>query len=158
MALFLSTFTNKIDKKGRVSVPVTFRTALAGQPFLGIVAFRSYKSPSIEACGIDRMTQLSQSVDRLDLFSETQDDFASTIFADSHQLPFDSEGRIMLPQELLAHAQIESHAAFVGRGATFQIWSPEIFQKHQSEARKRIHEKKATLKLTDTSSPEEGAR
>ena len=37
MALFIDTFVNRIDKKGRVSVPATFRAALNGQGFHGIV-------------------------------------------------------------------------------------------------------------------------
>lgn len=148
MALFLSTFTNKIDKKGRVSVPATFRTTLSAQDFQGIAVFRSYKAPALESCGLDRMQRLSESVDTLDLFSDEQDDLASTIFADTHQLPFDSEGRIMLPQDLMDHAGITTQACFVGRGATFQIWSPEGFAAHQEEARARLKAQKATLRLS----------
>ena len=58
VALFLSTFVNKIDRKGRVSVPAPFRAALAGQSFHGLVAFRSYKLPAVEAFGFDRMEQI----------------------------------------------------------------------------------------------------
>ncbi len=68
MTLFLSTFVNKIDKKGRISVPASFRQALAQQSFQGVVVFRSYKFPAIEGMGIERMERLSSSVDELDLF------------------------------------------------------------------------------------------
>ena len=53
MPLFLSTYVNRVDKKGRVSVPARYRTALAGQIFNGVIAFPSYVSPAIEACGLD---------------------------------------------------------------------------------------------------------
>jgi len=147
MTLFLSTFINKLDKKGRVSVPASFRLALSGQAFQGIVAFRSYKLPAIEGMGIDRMQRLSDSVDQLDLFSEAQDDLTTTIFADSQLLAFDGDGRVMLPQLLLDYSKINEAVAFVGRGATFQIWNPDAFENHQNEARKRVQEKQATLKL-----------
>lgn len=147
MALFLSTFINKLDKKGRVSVPASFRLALTGQTFQGIVAFRSYKFPAIEGMGIDRMQRLSDSVDQLDLFSEAQDDLTATIFADSHMLAFDGDGRVMLPQALLEHAKIQDSVAYVGHGATFQIWNPQAFEAYQYEARKRVQDKQATLKL-----------
>jgi MraZ protein len=147
MALFLSTFVNKIDKKGRVSVPATFRAALAAESFQGIVAFRSYKHQAIEACSMDRMQRLCASVDDLDFFSDTQDDLASTIFADSLQLPLDGDGRIILPQSLLDHAGITDAAAFVGRGATFQIWMPEAFEQFQESARARVVEQQTTLKM-----------
>ena len=147
VALFLSTFVNKVDRKGRISVPAPFRAALAGQVFNGIVAFRSYKQRTIEACGVDRMASLSESLDDMELFSEAQDDLASTIFADAHQLPFDGEGRIVLTPVLAEHADIADMAAFVGRGATFQIWKPEAFRAHQEQARARASSQGATLRL-----------
>jgi MraZ protein len=147
MALFISTFVNKVDRKGRVSVPASFRTALRGQTFNGVVAFRSYREATIEACAIDRMEELSQSLDALDQFSAEQDALASTIFADAHQLPFDGDGRIILPPVLAEHASITDSAAFVGRGSTFQIWAPETFARHQDAARKRVAEHGATVRL-----------
>ena len=93
------------------------------------------------------MQQLSSSVDNLDLFSDDQDDLTATIFADSHMLGFDGEGRIMLPEPLIAHASLNEAAAFVGRGATFQIWNPEDFEIHQQEARRRVQERQMTVKL-----------
>ncbi len=147
MAMFLSTYVNKVDRKGRVSVPASFRAALAGDGFNGIVVFRSYKFAALEACPMDRMARLSASLDDLDLFSEQQDDLAATIFADAHQLPFDGEGRIMLPRELAEYARITDSAAFVGRGATFQIWTPDAFRAYQDEARERIRRRGATLRL-----------
>ena len=111
MALFLSTHTNRIDKKGRVSVPASFRAALDQGPFNGIVTFRSYKLPAIEGVSMERMKVISESVDNLDLFSEDQDDFSSTIFADAHQLGFDSDGRIILPENLRTHANLQDSTA-----------------------------------------------
>lgn len=71
MTLFLSTFVNKIDKKGRISVPASFRQALAQQSFQGIVFGRiSFR----QGMGIERMQRLSACVDELDLFSDMQDD------------------------------------------------------------------------------------
>ncbi len=147
MALFLSTFINKLDKKGRVSVPASFRLALSGQTFQGIVAFRSYKLLAIEGMGMDRMQRLSESVDQLDLFSDAQDDLTTTIFADAQMLALDGDGRVVLPQLLLDYARIQDSVAFVGRGATFQIWEPQAFEAHQQEARERVQEKKVPLKL-----------
>jgi MraZ protein len=157
MALFLSTFVNKVDKKGRVSVPAPFRAALAGQAFAGIIAFRSYKFPALDGCGADRMDSLSRSMDDLDLFSQQQDDLATTIFADAHQLPFDTDGRIVLPEALAKHADITDRAAFVGRGAMFQIWNPEAFLRFQDEARARAKKAGATLRLRPPASGGEPA-
>ena len=96
---------------------------------------------------MDRMELLSQGVDALDQFSQEQDELASTIFADAHQLAIDGDGRIVLPPLLAEHADITAAAAFVGRGATFQIWNPDTFARHQEDARKRAAERNATLRL-----------
>jgi MraZ protein len=145
--VFIGTFENKVDRKGRVSVPAPFRQALAAQSFQGIVAFRSYRAMAIEACGIDFMERLNDSISEMALFSDAQDDLAATIFADSHQLAFDKEGRIMLPAEMAEHARITDRAAFVGKGPIFQIWQPDALHHYKSDARQRAKSQGLTLPL-----------
>jgi MraZ protein len=145
--LFLSTYTNKLDKKGRVSVPALFRAALATEEFKGVVLFPSYKYPLLEACCYSRMQALSASVDALDQFSDAQDDLAATLFASAQLLTFDSEGRITLPTDMIQHAGFTEEVCLVGRGATFQLWAPVPFQEHQQRARARAREQGHRLVL-----------
>ena len=148
MAVFIGTFENKVDRKGRVSVPAQFRQALAGQSFQGIVAFRSYRAAAIEACGIDFMERLNDGMSSsMDLFSDAHDDLAATIFADSQQLPFDGDGRIILPALFGGHAGISERAAFVGMGPIFQIWEPAALEAHKEAARARARSQGLTLPL-----------
>jgi MraZ protein len=148
VAVFIGTFENKVDRKGRVSVPAQFRQALAGQSFQGIVAFRSYRAAAIEACGIDFMERLNDGMSSsMDLFSDAHDDLAATIFADSQQLPFDGDGRIILPALFGGHADISERAAFVGMGPIFQIWEPEALEAHKDAARARARSQGLTLPL-----------
>lgn len=144
MALFLSTFFNKVDRKGRVSVPAPFRAALAGQSYAGIIAYRSIKHAAIEASGIDWMEELSGRLDELDELSEERDAL-SAIFAEVRQLPFDSEGRVILPPDLAEHAGITDSAAFVGSSRSFQIWEPSRFAVHQEQRREIIRSRGLTL-------------
>ncbi len=156
MALFVGTVVNKVDRKGRVSVPASFRAALAGQSFAGIVAFPSHTHKALECCAIDFMEQLSLSLYEIDTFSAQQDDLASTIFAEAHQLPFDSEGRIMLPAPLLEHAGIGEMAAFVGQGPRFQIWQPKAREAFAVSARERVLREHLTLKVRPPKGPPKG--
>lgn len=156
MAFFVSTFANKLDSKGRVSVPVSFRSALAGQSFGGIVAYRSIKFDALEAGGIDSLEELSARLDALPEFSEERDALAS-ILPDCQLLPFDGEGRIILPRLLLDHAGITTTAAFVGYGRTFQIWEPERFNRHQEEMRQHARQRGFTLPPRN-SAPGSGVR
>jgi MraZ protein len=90
------------------------------------------------------MEEMSARLDQLGQFSESYDNLAA-LFADAQQLPFDGEGRVVLPEALVQHAGIADHAAFVGLGRTFQIWQPERFAAHQAELRERAHRQGATL-------------
>lgn len=135
MALFLSTFEKPIDKKGRVSVPPQFRTALGPQEFHGIVAYPSFINAAVEACGYDRIVQLSESIETFDPFSEERDAFATAILAECQQLAFDPEGRVMLSRRLMDIAGLEDRVVFVGKGRTFELWQPDRFADHQTAAR-----------------------
>jgi MraZ protein len=158
VALFLSTFVNKVDRKGRVSVPASFRAALTGQSFDGIVAFPSFVQSAIEASGIDRMESIAAGIDEFDPFSDEYDAFANAILADSHQLAFGDDGRLVLPEVLRDHAAIADQAAFVGRGPTFQIWEPGAFRVVQEEARSKAKAERTSLRLKKPgqNKPDEG--
>lgn len=156
MALFLSTYTNKVDKKGRVSVPAQYRNMLANQIFHGVVAYASFVHPCIEASGIDRIERLSDSIDALDPFSEERDAFATAILGGSQQLSFDGDGRVILPESLLKVAGITDQAIFVGKGKTFEIWNPQTFEAYAAKARELAQEKRGSLRLTSAPAPSSG--
>jgi MraZ protein len=142
--MFLSTYVNKVDRKGRVSVPATFRTSLAAQRFPGIVVFPSYKYPALEANGIEWMEELANRLDTLDKFSDEQENL-EMLFALSRELPFDTEGRIALPPDLAEHAAITESVAFVGVGRNFQLWEPTRFAEHAANLRERTRQQGTRL-------------
>jgi MraZ protein len=144
--LFLSTYHNRIDKKGRVSIPAQFRAVLATQEFPGIVAYLSPLHICIEACGMNRIMKINQRVERFDPYSEERDAFATTIFGESLQLAFDPEGRVMLPETLIKAAKLSEHATIVGKGEIFEIWEPKAFEAHAKRARDLVREKRFHLK------------
>jgi MraZ protein len=102
------------------------------------------------------MEELSRSVDQFNPFGDQHDAFASALFAESHQLAWDAEGRIMLPDRLRAAAGIADLATFVGRGATFQIWEPEAAQANQEAARQRARDEREALRLPGRGGGDEG--
>jgi MraZ protein len=155
MTLLVGRHVNKLDKKGRVSVPKTFRDAFRGQSFSGIYAYPLFKYPAIEACGEDFMLRVSESLEDLDMFSDAQDDLAAVILENAHPLAFDPEGRIVLPALLLDHAGIDGDVMFVGRGARLQIWEPQAYDANHQKAFQRARSKGATLRLRPSGSRDE---
>jgi MraZ protein len=144
--MFLSTYENRIDKKGRVSVPASFRSYLSNLGYNGVVCYPSFNNQSIEACPQDRIEKISNVIDSLNPFEEKRDFFATSILSESTDLQFDSEGRISLSSKLLKHAKIKNSILFVGQGQTFQIWEPALFEKFKTHARKKANLNRASLK------------
>ena len=144
--MFLSTYENKLDKKGRVSVPASFRSYLSNLGYNGVICYPSFNNQSIEAWPQDRVEKISNSIYSLNPFEEKRDFFATSILSESTNLQFDSEGRISLTSKLLKHAKIKNSMVFVGQGKTFQIWEPTIFEKFKVNARKKANLNRASLK------------
>ncbi|MDD3287554.1 MAG: MraZ family transcriptional regulator [Alphaproteobacteria bacterium] len=144
MAVFLSSFVNRIDKKGRVSVPASFRAVL-GPDAPGIVVFRSLQHEALDGCSIAHLELLSQSLEKLDLAPDVYELIETTIFGSSVQVPFDSEGRITLPPQLAEAVGISNDVAFVGRRKTFQLWDPRKLAAHDAAARSAARAKDISL-------------
>ncbi len=135
--MFLSTFENKLDKKGRVSVPASFRSHLSSLGYNGVVCYPSFNNPCVEAWPQDRIEKISNAIDALNPFEEKKDFFATSILSESINLQFDSEGRISFTERLLKHAKIKKNMLFVGQGKTFQIWDPTLFEKFKAQSKKK---------------------
>ncbi|GBQ89218.1 cell division protein MraZ [Acetobacter nitrogenifigens DSM 23921 = NBRC 105050] len=140
MSVFLGTHQNRIDAKGRVSIPAGFRTVLRAQAVEGealMVLRPSHTQPCIEAWPSTAFATLAQPLDRLDMFSDEHDDLAAALYADAYPIDADREGRIILPDFLREHAGLGEAVAFMGLGRIFQIWEPEAAERRRSEARLR---------------------
>ena len=147
--MFLSSYENKIDKKGRVSVPATFRSHLNTLGYNGFISYPSFSNPALEGCSQDRIEKLSNAIDSLNPFEEKRDFFATSVLSESENLQFDTEGRISLSEKLLNHAKIKNNILFVGLGKTFQIWEPKNFEKFKDVARKKAFQNRSKLKWED---------
>ena len=144
--MFLSTYENKLDKKGRVSVPASFRSHLSNLGYNGVVCYPSFTNQCIEAWPQDRIEKISNAIDALNPFEEKKDFFATSILSESINLQFDSEGRILFTEKLLNHAKIKNNMLFVGQGKTFQIWNPTLFEKFKTQSKKKSNLYRNSLK------------
>ena len=144
--MFLSTYENRLDKKGRVSVPATFRSYLSNLGYNGIICFPSFNHQCIESWPQDRIEMITSAIDNLNPFEEKKDYFATSILAESINLQFDGEGRILLTNKLIKHAKIKNNMLFVGQGRTFQIWDPTVFEKFKANAKRKSNLNRNSLK------------
>lgn len=137
MTAFFGTYTNKIDSKGRLSVPAPFRALMQARGRTAVAIHPSLFEPCLEGAGYDRFEKLLGGV--ADGFvSAAGDEAAELIMEDLRELPFDGEGRIVLPSEFIAKASLKDQASFVGRGWKFQIWEPAALAVLRQEKLRRV--------------------
>ncbi len=147
--LFMDTIINKVDAKGRVSLPSDYR-AIVKELSTEIVCYRSLTSPCIEGCLEELLDKLATDIETsTDFFSQTQDDLTNLIFGDAKRFSFDSTGRIVLTEKLLQHAGITDTAVFVGKGRKFQIWNPTNWEKEEQRIRAEVMKNRPSLKLRE---------
>jgi MraZ protein len=147
MSQFLGTHTNKLDAKGRVSIPAPYRAALrpAADAPSPLILRPSHKHACIEGWPAGAFAALAAPLDELDMFGEAHDDLAAALYANAHPSEPDKEGRIVLPAELIGHARLGDAVVFIGMGKTFQIWEPAAGERFLAEARERARAGRLTL-------------
>lgn len=145
MALFLSTYVNKLDAKGRVSIPASFRPQLTVEGFSGVVLFCSPKHKCLEGFDMKAMEDMAARLDQFDMFSSQQDDMAASLFGAAQPLTMDGQGRVILPNDLIEYAGLTDRVSIVGLGRKFQFWNPDEYAARQEQARKNVEDGGMTL-------------
>ncbi len=154
MALFIGTHQNKLDAKGRVSVPAQFRSVLkkmchAGE---GAAAATMFLRPSHQNPCIEGWTELgfealsAPLAEGYSLFSQEHEDFVMALFGDACAVETDKEGRIMIPANLAEHANLAGEAMFIGTRNTFQIWEPQAGARRLAAARDQVRASGFTIR------------
>ena len=145
MNLFVSTFINKIDKKGRVSLPSIFRSALPKENKNEIILSKSIRNNIIDGLSVDRVKEIAKRINNLDFFSEEHEDFTTSIFSEMLPTNLDKEGRFLIPEKLKTFANIKDEVSFIGQGYFFQIVNPILAIELQKKSRTRLNLNKKTL-------------
>jgi MraZ protein len=145
MDRFVSNITLRLDSKGRVSIPASFRSVLARDGFDGLYCYPALGSPAIDAGGNALMAEIEAVMARYAPFSEEREQFAIALYGTSETLKIDGEGRVSLSEALKRHAGITEAVAFVGLGHKFQLWEPGRFQNELAEATQKVRALKAEL-------------
>lgn len=163
MNRFVSTFTNKVDAKGRVSIPAAFRSVLERDGYAGgIYCYPSLDAPALDAGGERLAKKIDGLLSGLPDYSDERDELSVALYGDVQVLSIDGDGRIVLPQQLREHAGIEGEVTFVGLGEKFQMWAPERFNERRIKAREKVRDHKVLLGAGSGRTPDgggdEGAR
>jgi len=133
--LFLSTYENKLDAKGRVSVPAPYRSVLERNRS-PLYIYKSLTLPCLEGCGPERISQIVDAIDEMDSLSKEAEVLQTMLFS-AQEMKIDSDGRMLLPAEFVDFAGLDGVALFAGIGRSFQIWRPDRHQQREQESRQK---------------------
>ncbi len=142
MNRFLGHMTNRIDAKGRVSVPAQFRLIVQSAGHTELYALRSLHLPALDVGGPELLTRFDKKLESADPFAETADDMSFYLHADGGFLKLDADGRITVTDFLREHTGISTDVTFAGANTHFQIWQPDQFEAHRARVRARLAEKR----------------
>jgi transcriptional regulator MraZ len=145
MNRFVANFTLRLDSKGRVSIPGSFRAVLARDGFEGLYCYPALDHPAIDAGGSALLGEIEALIGRYAPFSDQRERLALALYGTSETLKIDGEGRVVLSENLRRHAGIAETVAFVGLGNKFQIWEPGRFQNELAEATQKVRALKGEL-------------
>jgi MraZ protein len=158
MDRFVSHYMLRLDAKGRVSVPASFRTVLARDGFEGLYCHPALDRPALDAGGNALLTEIQALITSYPPYSDQREQFALSLYGTSETLKIDGEGRIVLTEALKAHAGIADAATFVGLGHKFRIWEPGRFRAELAEATEKVRAFKHELGTRMAAAKPLGAR
>src|SRR6476619_5007134 len=106
MDRFVSHYMLRLDAKGRVSVPASFRAVLARDGFDGLYCYPALDRPALDAGGNALLAEIEALIARFAPYSDEREDFSAALYGTSETLKIDGEGRVILSEPLKAHAGI----------------------------------------------------
>ena len=157
MDRFVSNITLRLDAKGRVSIPASFRSVLTRDGFDGLYCYPALDQPAIDAGGQALLAEIEALIARFPPYSDQREEFRVALYGRSETARIDGEGRVVLTDDLKSHAGITDAVAFIGLGHKFQIWEPQRLGAHLAKATATV---RILTRRLDSQRPgsDEGAR
>ena len=158
MDRFVSSYTLRLDTKGRVSIPAPFRAVLARDGFEGLYCYPTLDRPALDAGGNALLGEIETLIARFPPYSEEREQFSAALYGTSEVLKIDGEGRAILTEPLKSHAGIKDEITCAGLGHKLQVWEPGRFRAELAEATEKVRALKRQLGSRVAAEGPHGAR
>lgn len=133
--MFIGEYQATIDEKGRVSVPVKFRSALKSK----IVVTRGLDS-SLFLYTMDEWKKLASKLASLPISTANTRAFSRLMLAGAMDCDIDKQGRIILPAYLKDFAKITKKVIIAGLYNRIEIWSEELWEAYKKQTEQQSNE------------------
>jgi MraZ protein len=133
---FAGNFQVSIDSKQRLAIPKTMRETLAksyGSEADIVMVTLAMNEPSL---AVYPLSVYNNMMDRLEASTELNTDTQAIMMllsATARECQIDGQGRIRLPEDLMAHAGLEKDVYICGHVSRMQIWQPERWKEFFSK-------------------------
>lgn len=134
---------HKVDSKGRVSIPVTFRRVLEeGDPEYQsmkagganslpnpeiVIVYGDHRRKYLECYTMKGIEEIEAKIEKLPIGRERK--VLERLYnGQIHTTAVDETGRLVLPAKLRQKIGLTDTAFFIGSGTTFEIWNPETYE------------------------------
>ncbi|WP_198136606.1 division/cell wall cluster transcriptional repressor MraZ [Roseobacter sp. SK209-2-6] len=127
---------HKVDTKGRVSIPASFRRVIeasdpnwkSGENPELVIVYGDHRRNFLECYTIEAIEEVDAKIDSLPRGSMQRKMLQRMFHGQSFPTTVDETGRLVLPAKLRNKIDLEKEAFFIAAGDTFQIWKPETYE------------------------------
>ena len=134
MQHLIGTYECKADAKGRILMPIAIKKQLAPIATGGFVLKRAVFSPCLELYPMQEWMQLMEKVNTLNRFNKKNNDFIRRFTAGVKTVEMDVSGRLLIPKDLVKHAQIRKEIVISSAVNILEIWDKTLYEKAIDEA------------------------
>jgi MraZ protein len=127
---------HKVDTKGRVSIPASFRRVLeAGDPDWTeglnpnlVIVYGDHRRNFLECYTMEAINEVDDQIAAMPRGSMERKMLQRLFHGQSFPTNVDETGRLVLPVKLREKIDLGAEAFFISAGDTFQIWKPETYE------------------------------
>jgi MraZ protein len=123
--MFRGHFTHSVDAKGRISLPARFRELVAANGDARIVLAPDPFDACLHLYPVRAWEAFEAKVMELPRLAKNAVRFRRLYVSAAVECELDGSGRVLIPQELRAHAKLDKDAVWAGMGQTLELWSKE---------------------------------
>lgn len=126
--MFIGEYHHQLDEKGRMAVPVKFRSDL----IKGAVVTRGLDS-SLFLLPLEEWGKLANNLAGLPLGQSNSRAFARLMLAGAMDVSIDKQGRFVIPEYLREYAGLEKKVVLVGVHTRLEIWNEERWETYRRQ-------------------------
>ena len=135
MNYLIGTYECKIDVKGRLLIPSAFKKQLAPVIPKGFVLKRAVFQNCLELYPLEQWEELIKKVNSLNRFKKKKNDFIRRFTAGVKFIELDSNGRLLIPRDLIEFSNINREVTLSTSVNIIEIWDKSSYEKAIADSR-----------------------